>query len=303
MIDDRTLDARLRALDPVPHDTLVDADRRARLLESVLATDPAQPVADLPVPPPRRPRRPVRRVAWGAAAAVTLAGVSVALPLTNGGEPAFASWTAEPAAASDRDAEVLREACLEQVGDSVGGDGAPEVPSAELATRLTDRRGEWVSVLLTATAPGRYQFTVACLGRLPAGSSDGPSEITHAVTGGGGWAAPSGDQLVEGPMAELAVGGGPFGMGEQERAATTNGEVGPDVVGVTIHAGGTTVEASVADGTYAAWWPGRIFDPAEVVADAAPGLPDGEPEPLLRYDVTLRDGTVLRDVDPVHPTA
>ncbi|WP_110181925.1 hypothetical protein [Nocardioides solisilvae] len=298
MIDDRTLDARLRALDPAPRDTPVDADRKAALLESVLATDPALPSGDAAPLPARRPgHRPARRLAWGAAAALVLAGAGVVLPLGSGGDPAFASWTAEPVAASERDAAVLREACLDQVGDTVGGDGAPELPTADLATRLTDRRGDWVSVLLTGTAADRTQFSVACLGRLPAGVSGDASDVVSTVTGGGGWAVPAGSELVEGPMAEFSVGGGPFGLGAAERAATTNGEVGPDVVGVTIHAPDLSVDASVVDGTYAAWWPGRVLDPEDL--DDHLGT---DPAPLLRYDVTLRDGTVIRDVDPVAPT-
>ena len=68
------------------------------------------------------------------------------------------------------------------------------------------------------------------------------------------------------------------------------------IVAVTIHAGGRTVEASIADGTYAAWWPGTAFDPTTLDAPSGPG----GPEPAITYDVTLRDGTVLQDVTSVH---
>ncbi|WP_028642972.1 hypothetical protein [Nocardioides sp. URHA0020] len=293
MIDDPTLDQQLRELDAAPLDDEVDRDRQDRLLASVLASDPDLPV----VVTPSRARRPARRVAWGAAAAVVTTA-AVVLPLTSGGQPAFASWTEVPVTASEHDGRALRSACLDQVGDAVGGDGAPRVASGDLRTGLVDRRGDWVSVLLTWTGPDRYGFSVACLGHLPPGSTEKPTDVTHTVAGGGGWRAPEGHELVEGPMSELSVGGGILGLGRSEEAATTNGEVGPDVVAVTIHAGPTTVEASVDHGTYAAWWPGTIAGPTprRTAAD------DGGPGRILRYDITLRDGTLLRDVAPVHPT-
>jgi hypothetical protein len=295
MTDDLTLDQRLRDLDAAPRDEPIDRDRQARLLDSLLAAERDVPVETAP----HLSRRPTRRLGWAAtaAAAAVIAAAVVVLPTTNGGHQAFASWTRVPRAASDQDARALRSACLDQVGDTMGGDGAPRVASDDLRTRLVDRRGDWVSVLLTWTGPDRYQLTVACLGRLREGSADEPTDVTHSLSGGGGWAAPAGHELVEGPMSEFSVGSGFLGLGRSERVATTNGEVGREVVGVTIHAGPSTVEASVEDGTYAAWWPGRLMVPT---TDDAPSG-EHEPEPMLRYDVTLRDGTVLRDVDPAHP--
>lgn len=271
MIHDVTLDRRLRDLDAAPADLTVDRDRQARLLAAVLATDPDVEVA----PPPhltRRPRRTRRRVILVAAAAA-VAATAVVLPATTGGQPAFATWTERPSEASAHDARVLRRSCLDKVGDTVGGQGAPLVASEDLGTRLVDRRGDWVSVLLTWSGPDRYQLTVACIGELPPGSADGPQQVTYSVSGGGGFAAPQGQELIEGPMSEFAVGGGLLGLGRSEQASTTSGEVGPEVVGVTIHAGGTGVEASVQDGTYAAWWPGRLFDPATSDAPAGRAAP------------------------------
>ena len=294
MTDHLTLDQRLRRLDAAPLDEAIDRDRQSRLLEQVLTADPDVPVKVAPRPL----RRPVRRVAWGVATAMALTAVAVALPLTTGGQPAFADWTEKPAVASEQDAQALRAACLDQVGETVGGDGAPRVASEDLETRLADRRGAWVSVLLTWTGADRYQFTVACLGHLPPRSTDEPSDVTHALMGGGGWAPPTGHELAEGSTAELSVSSGFLGLGEGGQAATTTGDVGPGVVGVTVHAGSTTIEASVKDGTYAAWWPGTLQGPTP--PDSAKGANGAEP--ILRYDVTLLDGTVLRDVAPTHPT-
>lgn len=274
MTDDLALDQRLRALDVAPADEPIDRVRQDQLLETLLSEND---------------QRPLRRLAWIGVAAAAVAAAAVVVPATTGGQPAFAGWTSETGAAAPADAEAMRAACLDQVGDTVGGDGAPEMATSTLTTRLADRRGDWVSVLLTGTGTDRYQFTVACLGRLPSGSSGDPKDVTHALSGGGGFAAPGGHDLVEGSMAEFTVGGGFLGLGRSARAATTHGEVGPEVTAVTLHAGGESIEASVDGGTYAAWWPGRLFASADA-------------EPTVRYDVTLRDGTVLYDVDPVHPT-
>jgi hypothetical protein len=77
----------------------------------------------------------------------------------------------------------------------------------------------------------------------------------------------------------------------------TIGAVGEEVAGVTIHAGSLAVEASVQNGRYAAWWPGPAFE-------GGPPEPSGKggPEPILTYDLTLTDGTVIRDAQPTLPS-
>jgi hypothetical protein len=84
--------------------------------------------------------------------------------------------------------------------------------------------------------------------------------------------------------------------GADRPASFTEGAVGRGVVGVTIHAGARTITATVRNGRYAAWWPGRAFSDA-----AAQPSGEGGPEPLLAYDVRLADGTVKRDVVPAVP--
>ena len=73
--------------------------------------------------------------------------------------------------------------------------------------------------------------------------------------------------------------------------------MGGEVTGVTIHAGALTVKASVQNGRYAAWWPGPAFE-------GGPPEPSGKggPEPILTYDLTLTDGTVIRDTQPALPS-
>ena len=72
--------------------------------------------------------------------------------------------------------------------------------------------------------------------------------------------------------------------------------MGPEVAEVTIHADGLAIEATVEDGTFAAWWPGGVFDTSQVPV----GGGEGGPTVAVTYDITLRDGTVLKDVVPTH---
>jgi hypothetical protein len=80
-------------------------------------------------------------------------------------------------------------------------------------------------------------------------------------------------------------------------ASITDGAVGEGVTAVTIHAGRFTVNASVQNGWYAAWWPGAAFE-------SGPREPDGDagPQPSLTYDLTLADGTVVHNAQPTSPS-
>lgn len=96
------------------------------------------------------------------------------------------------------------------------------------------------------------------------------------VTGPGRHPAPGPREL-----GHVERGGGVTAKGD---VATAGGLVGSEVVGVTIHVGGREVAATVADGRFSAEWP----------------APDqGRNSGKATYDLTLRDGTVLRDVKPV----
>uniref|UniRef100_UPI003D7C6FCE hypothetical protein n=1 Tax=unclassified Kineococcus TaxID=2621656 RepID=UPI003D7C6FCE len=86
-------------------------------------------------------------------------------------------------------------------------------------------------------------------------------------------------------------------ISDVERVSITSGAAGTDVAGVTIHAGSCTVQATVRQGRYVAWWPGPAFRDET----AAPSGPDRSTL-LLTYDLTLSDGTVIRDATGTLPT-
>ncbi len=88
---------------------------------------------------------------------------------------------------------------------------------------------------------------------------------------------------MEGTISQFGVKGGTVSM--------TSGAVGDDIAAVTLHADGLTVEATVENDRFVAWWPGAAFDPATM------GQPSGEggAEPFITYDLVLKDGTRIDD--------
>ena len=310
LLDART-DVALRRLDPARPTSPSETSRThaTALLDRIVATDPGTDHATpglgvsghmdgtrLALLLPAARSRSVRRVALAGIAAAILAAGAIVLP---GRSPnyAYADWTAAPTPVTTHDASRAAAACRESVG-TIGDGGRQSFPAASrLATRLVERRGAWVLVFLSATTAGN----ASCIVHLPSGSDGPPVVVNWAGGGDGGWPAPAGAELTPGGVAEFGpteglealIRGAPR---HSKTFSTTSGHVGGDVVGVTIHAGGRTVEASVANGTYAAWWPGPAFDPATT------GAPSGEggPEPALSYDLTLRDGSVRRDIVPTY---
>lgn len=265
---DPDTDAELRSLDAAS-DVSRDQSRHDATLATILSTPSTQ-------------RRSIRRwVALGAAAAAAVTGAAIVLP-TLTAAPSYASWTARPDVASAADVALVREACVDQQGGSVGNGQAS---TSDLGVQLAERRGDFVSLLLSKRSADRLSTSVFCLAKLPAGTDD-VSDVESGATGGGGFLAPTGREFTQGAV---------FQFGGDHGASTTEGEVGADVVGLTLHADGHDVVATIKDGTYAAWWPGKAF------ADSVGGSGEDTLGPAITYDVTYADGTVARDVAPTVP--
>lgn len=298
---DPTSDAQLRTLDASGPITTDDHARAEALMTSIIGTDPAvSPSVVAPLRPVRRHR--ALRVA-AAAAAVAAVGTGAFALSTAGAPPAYASWTATPAPVSAADNTVFEQACRDQAKGMIEwfGDGT-------LTVRLAERRGDFVAMLLTGSGTNEFGPTdanVTCVGVLPVGGTD-VTDLNSAAGGGSAaegynpsnaFAKPTGAQFYEGGMSQFTMGGSWLGGGG-EPASFVNGEVSRDVVALTIHSfDGTSVDASIKDGTYAAWWPGAAFD----LSGPMPPSGEGGPRPKLTYDVTLKDGTVLTGVTPTIP--
>lgn len=280
VLDPRT-DRDLRALDAAAG-VSGDPARRSADLHAILAA-PLEPHDGMTAAPASTPARaharsPLRRwVAVGVAAAATT-GIAVLVPALTAA-PSYASWTSRPDTVRAADVALVREACLDQQGSSIG-DGA--VSTRDLRVVLAERRGDFVAMLLSKEYGARMSASVHCLANLPPGSTE-VSDVETGATSGGGLPAPTGRQFTQGATGQF---------GGDDPASLTEGEVGSDVVGLTLHADGHDVVATVSGGRYAAWWPGRAF----TGGDLPPG--EGGPGLAITYDVTYADGTVERGVAP-----
>jgi hypothetical protein len=148
---------------------------------------------------------------------------------TDPGDPAVSldGWTPEPAALAAADVAALEEACTRGTGRT---------------TVLGERRGD-LQLLLRAGP----RNVAGCLA-----TDDGVVGQVESVPGGTAATLGDADILVLGSVGTAV---GP--SGERETASITYGLVRGDVDAVTFsRPDGLDVEATVADGWWAVWWPG-----------------------------------------------
>lgn len=259
--DDAALDAALRSLDPAPRAELTDHEQeRAEATFARLVSSP------VPTPDAAVPRRRIRRRAAAVAAAATAAVAGVAAPALLGGGGAFASWTPTPEPVSSAEVPAVVATCRDAMGAPDRGEDVV----------LAEQRGDWVFVLLAS--PGER---VTCLMEK---DFVGRSRETSEGFVGGGWdpddpPAPvlAPDGLAEGTSMESVT-------EDDATVSFVEGYLGSNVTAVEVHVStGLDVEASVGDGRFAAWWPGR---PQSSTV----------PSETFSYTVTLADGTT-REVD------
>ena len=270
---DTTTTAALRDLDPAPTPVLTDEEvgRADATLARILATPSHGHVPEEADRPRRRRRRllvPVGLV--GAAGAAALA-------LLLGGGSAFASWTPKP--------EPLSAAAVSEAAATCRG--ALQVPDRGERVVIAERRGGWTYLLIAGP-----QAEGACL--MPdhlVGRQD-PADHTKKGFFGGYTTDPveaptvARDRIVETENMAGSVpapGLWPF-RHDDGWFSSVQGYVGRDVTGVTVHTpGGTDVQASVAHGRFAAWWPSDRL-----------GSESSEARGAWTYTVTLADGSTRR---------
>lgn len=276
-------DSALRSLDAaVATLTAGDQERAQATLERIVGTAPSTEAAQPAAPTPAQRSR--RRLVLLPMAALTLAVASMLIPGLRGDDPAprsalVASWTATPASVTSHDLDAVAAACRDQV-NSYFVSYFVDPGRAKLV--LAERRGDHVALLYRTEDP---DISASCLARNPQGSTD----VSDVGSGAGGSSGPA----LKAPPRGFTQGA----IGQYDGASITDGAVGDAVTGVTIHAGTLTVNASVQNGRYAAWWPGPAFQ-------SGPLEPSGEggPKPILTYDLTLTDGTVIHNAQPALPS-
>jgi hypothetical protein len=168
-----------------------------------------------------RPRRLVSRRALGAVGAVGLSGAAAAagavILLGSSAAPAFAGWTASPTPALPGQLAAAQQRCSTASGTPV----------------LTDTRGPYTASI--------YADGTTCI--------DGNGmEISTAGGGGARSSVPAGTVELNGA-----------GESDSNGHALTlvDGPIGAGVTRVTItRSDGSSVQATVRNGWYLAWWPG-----------------------------------------------
>jgi hypothetical protein len=276
------IDSALGSLDAAPAAmTAAERERAVVVLDRIVATPPSAGDSATAAVVPRR--RISRRLVLIPAAAAVLAIGSIVIPGLGRDGEAFANWSATPTSVSAHDLDAVTAVCGEHLRRFVDDPTFPlDADAATLA--LAERRGDYVALLYRWDNP---DVSIPCLARNPAGSTD--VDDLHMAAGGS-----------DGPALKAPAGGFTEGaiseFGGTAKGSITDGAVGAGVVGVTIHAGDVTVEATVENGRYVAWWPGSAFE------DTTPPSGEGGPEVILTYDLTLTDGTTIVDAEPTYPS-
>lgn len=253
---DHELTTTLRTLDPATHADARSPQARL-LLEQVLASDPGTVPAG-PTPAPRT--TPHRRRLVAAVVVAAAACTAVVLPATNGGDPAFATWSPTPEELSPAARADAAESCRDAQRDGAGSEHADALAAARVA--VSERRGAWTTVVLTG--PGGLQ--ALCV-------SDSSTRFFDDMFGSVG--VP--DVAAPGPRDVVATDLG-IGSVDGSELSLAAGLVGPDVREVSYESSERgRVQATVSRGQFALWLPGD-----ELEEGAAEGV---------RVRVTHTDGT------------
>ncbi|WP_323959378.1 hypothetical protein GC088_12700 [Arthrobacter sp. JZ12] len=252
------IDPILRSLDPADSTThRADSPRARADLHRILNTDPV--TAAFPQAQKSRPLRKFVLIA-GAVAAATVAA-TVVPSLTQSSDPAFASWTAEPASIEDEhNQSEAADSCRDSQRDTGDGMYADDLDLAHIA--IAERRGVWTTVVLG----GPNGFSAMCI------TDDSTSFFGNAMIGSIGRAAdPS--TLNARELKALSLGTGTMSAGDISLAA---GIAGTDIIGVSYNSPTLgEVTATVARGHFALWLPGDELKDASNGLDVTVTYSDG----------------------------
>lgn len=185
-------------------------------------------------------RRRIRKLpAIGALGAVGAATVTALVTVGSSAGPAFAGWQAKPSTPTPGQLAQAEQACGQGLGNPV----------------LTDSRGPY-----TAAVYADSTSSDVCL------SGNGVSMSSSSTLGAGGPGPGAGGPVPDRSAAPAGVAAGQIelaGGGTRDSAGNAltlvDGRTGAGVTAVTIErSDGSSVQATVADGWYLAWWPGTL---------------------------------------------
>jgi hypothetical protein len=221
----------LSLLDPAPSADLTEAerDRADAAFARIVATIGAEAVPAAP----GRPRRRRRRLLLAAG----LAGaVGVAIPGLLPGGSAYGSWTPTPASLTTAAAAAAATTCRAHLA----------APDKGERVAVAERRGAWTYVLLAG--PGTE---AVCL--MPDDLVGKDTAVRGDFFGSYDSDAPTPPTVDPEDIDETTS---TQGSTDEGWFIWTEGYVGSDVTGVTVHtSAGLDIEASVTGNRFAAWWP------------------------------------------------
>ena len=261
--------AALRDLDPAPKTALTneELERAEATFARILAT-PSHDQA------PEESDRP--RLRWSRLLVLGLVGAAVPALLLGSG-PVFASWTPKPQPLTAAAAAEAATTCRTVL----------EVPDQGEPVVIAERRGGWTYVLIAGPqAEGFCLMPVDLVGHQDPADHRQEGFFGGYTTDPVEAPTPARDRIVETENIAGSVptpGLWPFNN-DEGWFSSVEGYVGRDVTGVTVHTPvGTDVEASVASGRFAAWWPSD-----------QPSSENLEVMGAWTYTVTLADGSTRR---------
>jgi hypothetical protein len=170
------------------------------------------------------------------------AAAGAAILLGSGAAPAFAGWTASPTPPIPRQLAAAQRHCANGAGTAV----------------LTDTRGPYTASI--------YADGSTCL--------EGNGITISSGTGGGGKSSV--------PAGAIELNGAGETDSDGHALTIVDGPTGAGVTGVTItRSDGSSVQATVKNGWYLAWWPGtehavtaRVASPSGTSTESFPAAPD-----------------------------
>jgi hypothetical protein len=217
-------------------------------------------------------------------AAVT--GTAVSIAVLGGAQPAFAGWSATPAASLSGPSSTAASDCQAQLGDQTPSD----LPSG----------GSWTP--LTTDVRGPYTMAIYENGSARATCFNGPSFTVvdiHSSSDGGAQQSQNGavKSTSGSGVGQTSVSGGAFvGAGSDAISfmsvthldlnapsggayTLVEGQTAPDVTGVSlVRSDGSDVVATTGGNTFVAWWPG-----SQDVTSALVTTPSGQTSQSITF--------------------
>lgn len=222
-------------------------------------------VREIIVPQRRRvSRRLALTGAGGLAALGASGGAALVFFAGAGASSAFAGWTATPTRPASGETAGALASCTSQLAGAAEGQSG--TPGARWQPLLTDTRGPFTAMILrsgsaVASCVAGPSFTSTAATATTGGASEHVLSSEHSMSVG------SASTNVPASVSALRPGGaGPISEASDEQLTTdgaqaytfVQGQVASGVTGVTlVLSDGSSVQATVASGSFVAWWPGK----------------------------------------------